>query len=465
MVMNSLSLKMKLGVGFGTLLLTLIAMGVLAYNSFGQLVNISGRVDLIMVKKDMSSRIETSIEKQSTGIRGYLLVGREDLLQQDEEGKQAFAENMENLAKLLITDEGKRLHAEIRRAYDEFRATSDHEIQLRRAGNEKEAAELCFNPQSTATRNQMHEAVADLVVLEDNLKHEAIKEQAAIQARSVLIVLGLTLVGIVFGLLVAIVITRSIIGVISRMVALIQEIANKNLDVADIEVSSEDEIGNACIALNEMKNSLREMIHSIADTAQRVASASEELSVTSQQISANSDETSAQAGTVSQATQHVSQNLLSVSTGASEMTTTIQSIASNAHEAATVASNAVQTAQSANTIVGKLGGPAPKSARSLRSSLPSPSRPTCLPSTPPLRPPAPARLGRASPWLPTKSKNWPSKPPKLPKTSAARSTPSRPTPTTRSKPSPPSAASSARSATSPPPSRPRSRNRAPPPTR
>ena len=72
----------------------------MAYNSFGQLVNVSRRVDLIMVKKDMSSRIEASIEKQSTGIRGFLLAGREDLLQQDEEGKQAFAENMDKLAKL-----------------------------------------------------------------------------------------------------------------------------------------------------------------------------------------------------------------------------------------------------------------------------------------------------------------------------------------------------------------------------
>ena len=56
-----------------------------------------------------------------------------------------------------------------------------------------------------------------------------------------------------------------------------------------------------------------------------------------------------------QSTQHVSQNLQSVSTGAEEMTSTIQSIASSAHEAATIASNAVETAQAANTTVAKLG--------------------------------------------------------------------------------------------------------------
>jgi methyl-accepting chemotaxis protein len=353
--MKNLSLKMKLGVGFGALLLTLVAMGLLAYHAFGQLVEVSQRVDLIMTKKDMSSQIEASIEKQSTGIRGFLLVGKEDLLQHDEEGKKEFAENMDGLAKLLVTDEGKKLHAEIRRDYDEFRATADHEIQLRRAGNDKEAVELAFNSQTSETRNRMRKAVMDLMALENSLKNEAEKEQAAVQARAILIVVALALVGIVFGLLVAIIITRSIIGVISSMLALIQEIANKNLDIADMQVTTDDEIGMACIALNEMKNSLRDVIHRIADTAQQVASASEELSVTSQQISANSEETSAQAGTVSQSTQHVSENLQSVSTGAEEMTSTIQSIASNAHEAATVAANAVQTVQAANAIVAKLG--------------------------------------------------------------------------------------------------------------
>ncbi len=132
-------------------------------------------------------------------------------------------------------------------------------------------------------------------------------------------------------------------------------IARKNLAVEDLEVNTADEVGEAMLAMNTMKNNLHEVVLAIADTAAHVASASEELSATSQQISANSEETSAQASVVTQATQHVSQNLQSVSTGADEMTSTIQSIATNAHEAATVASNAVQTAQAANVNVAKLG--------------------------------------------------------------------------------------------------------------
>jgi methyl-accepting chemotaxis protein len=133
------------------------------------------------------------------------------------------------------------------------------------------------------------------------------------------------------------------------------QIAGKDLTVEDMKVQSRDEVGEAVVALNTMKNSLHDVIQRISETSRHVAAASEELSATSQQISATAEETSAQANVVSQASQQVSHNLQSVSTGAEEMTSTIQSISSNTHEAATIASRAVETAQSANTTVGKLG--------------------------------------------------------------------------------------------------------------
>ncbi len=152
-----------------------------------------------------------------------------------------------------------------------------------------------------------------------------------------------------------VVLRQLVIHPVEQCAAFAAVIAKKHLNVEDLEIRAHDEVGEAMLALNTMKNNLHEVVQSIADTAGHVASASEELSATSQQISANSEETSAQASTVSQSAQQVSQNLQSVSTGAAEMTSTIQSIASNAHEASTVTSNAVETAQAANATVAKLG--------------------------------------------------------------------------------------------------------------
>jgi methyl-accepting chemotaxis protein len=233
--MKKLSLKAKLGLGFGSLLLIIVALGVVGYNAVGTLAAISKRTDEIMAKKDMASQIEAAAEKQTTGIRGFLIMGKEDLLKHDEEGKLQFADEMDHLGRLLVTEEGKKLHAEIRTSSDSFRLIADHEIALRRAGKTKEAVELAFSESTSQVRNQMRKAVADLVLLEDRLKEETLKEQTAVESRVRRSVLLLAFAGIGVGLIVAVLVARSIAAALAVMLLLIEQIAANNLVARDVE--------------------------------------------------------------------------------------------------------------------------------------------------------------------------------------------------------------------------------------
>ena len=56
-----LTLAKKLGLGFGSLLLILVAMGFVANGTVSRLADISGRVDGMMTKKDTASQIEAEI--------------------------------------------------------------------------------------------------------------------------------------------------------------------------------------------------------------------------------------------------------------------------------------------------------------------------------------------------------------------------------------------------------------------
>jgi methyl-accepting chemotaxis protein len=353
--MRKLTLKMKLGFGFGSLLLILVTLGFVASGTVSWLAEISGRVDSMMTKKDTASQIEAEIEKQTTGIRGFLLSGREDVLKIDDQGKQEFNENMDRLQKTIVTEEGKRLHLEIRRTFDEYRAIADREIELRRAGKTNDAVELAFSPATSAARTHLRQAVADFNALEYRLKDKFLVEQSAAESRSRSVIWMLAVAGVAIGLAVAVLMTRSITGAISKMVAMIQAVAGNNLTVNDLEITSEDEIGQAGVALNRMKNNLHDVIQSISGSAMQVASASEELNVTSQQITANSAETSAQADVVTKAAETVSQNLQTVATGAEEMGASIKEIAKNATEAAKVATAAVKVAETTTATVSKLG--------------------------------------------------------------------------------------------------------------
>jgi len=328
---------MKLGLGSGNLLLFLAAMGYLAYNSVGQLADIAARAEQVMVKSNLASQIEAAMEKQTAGIRGFLLVGKEDLLKHDDEGKRQFAESMDKLSNLLVLDESKKLQADIRQSYATFRASSDRQIALRRAGKLKEAEAVMFSPQMNEARSQIHRAIADVATVENRVREEILKEQSARQSRVRSMVVIIAFAGIVIGMGIAQLIVRSVSVAIARMLGLIQEIADNNLAMVDIKVDSEDDIGKADAALNRMKNNLRGIILSIAGTASHVASASEEISSSATQL-AQSAETQ-------------KDQTMQVATAMQEMSSTVVSVSDSCNKAAEAASQAAETARVGGSIV------------------------------------------------------------------------------------------------------------------
>jgi methyl-accepting chemotaxis protein len=353
--MNKLNLKMKLGLGFGVLLVLMMVLGICGYRSAVTADKLSEEVDKVANKKELALMVLASLEMQSNGARGFLLTGKEDMLGRDEEGKAKFKESFDELERLATLPEVKKLLAAIQEDYGQYRPVLDQEIELRRQGKTADAVALVSAPEAGKLRAEIRKDAAEVIEIEDKVKKEATDKRASNEATAKTLVLSLLLVGAVLGFSVSLFITRSITGAISKMVNMIQEIAGNNLTVPDLEIKYQDEIGHAGVALNRMKNNLHEVIQSIAGSALQVGSASEELNTTSQQITANSEETSAQADLVSKAAQSVSQNLQTVATGAEEMGASIKEIAKNATEAAKVATSAVKIAETTTAIVSKLG--------------------------------------------------------------------------------------------------------------
>jgi methyl-accepting chemotaxis protein len=353
--MNKMSLKVKLGMGFGVLLVLTLAVAGTSYRSIVGIDQVTDVAVGHIEKKSLSNAIDSDVNAQSAAARGFLLTGEDDSLRALDQQKKEFAEHMDAAAKLLVSDEGKRAHARIQTAQDHYLLQVDQEIELRRKGQTKEAVAVAFSSQTQETTKELSSAIDDFQTLSGKLQDKALEEQNAIVASTKMTALILAAVAMILGAVVAVFITRSITGAVSRMLSIIQEVAANNLAVADVAVKSQDEIGQACIALNKMKNNLHGVIQAISGSALQVAGASEELSSTSQQITANSEETSAQAKVVATATQQVSQNLQTVATGAEEMGASIKEIAKNATEAAKVATAAVKVAETTTATVSKLG--------------------------------------------------------------------------------------------------------------
>ena len=328
--MKNLSIRMKLTAGFGVVLLLLGTVGFFSYTTISQLSGMSGQVDERGMKVERSYAIEAAIEQQTAGVRGFLLAGGEDLLKQDENGKNQYHEELTILLNTVGTDAGKRALSEIPRAYDAYRSVLDLEVQLRRAGKTTDATSLASSAHTSELRAELRKAVHDFILDQQQKKGEVLKQQAAIEKNAGIFVAALSLAALALGTVATLFLSRSLSARVASMVRMMQEIASNNLGVDDIPVTCEDELGRANRALNIMKNNLRAMIQSIAQTAEHLASASEQISSSAAEQAQSAETQKDQASQVATAMQ--------------EMSSTVQQVSENPNRAAEASRQAAETA-------------------------------------------------------------------------------------------------------------------------
>ena len=353
---RNLNIGKQLAVTFGFLDVLMIGLGIFGLE---QLSEVNGTTVQVVSGQMPSVRVLGALRYDASAMRrselSYLLAYQHKE-KWDASLKQALKdveEHEKQYEPLITSDEERALDQEFRKAWEKYLAVHAQVMNLARE-NEYQANLLAQSEGSDAFEAGA-KILQDEVVLDDRTAAAFAAQGAQVYSSSRYWIIGVLVCAVVTGFAMSTAIGRAQSVATGRMLVQMQEIAAKNLEIDDVQVDSDDEIGRACLALNTMKNSLADVIQLITDTARRVASASDELFAARQQITANSVETSAQANIVSEAAQRVSHNLQTVSTGAEEMASTIQSIASHAHEAASVAGNAVQTARAANATVAKLG--------------------------------------------------------------------------------------------------------------
>ena len=139
-----------------------------------------------------------------------------------------------------------------------------------------------------------------------------IKEKAFSQAIPGLII-GLILAVII--LVIALWVANQIARPLIAATALADNLAEGNMLAEDVEVTSEDEIGHLCKAMNKMKESIHNVLVSASEDAQQMAAASEELTASSNQTA--------------QAAMQVAQSVTNTSESVTKQQSEIQDSASN----------------------------------------------------------------------------------------------------------------------------------------
>ena len=147
---------------------------------------------------------------------------------------------------------------------------------------------------------------------------------------------------------------NSVVRPLTSAVGKVQQAASGDLTIR-MEHRSGDEIGEMCVALDEMLKGMGESLRGISKNAESLTAASQHLNVTSVEVNDAAEKTLSEAQVVSAAADLVSVNISSVATGAEEMTLSIKDIATQAAQAEQVATEAVGAAEEATATILRLG--------------------------------------------------------------------------------------------------------------
>ncbi|MBF0293700.1 MAG: methyl-accepting chemotaxis protein [Magnetococcales bacterium] len=165
------------------------------------------------------------------------------------------------------------------------------------------------------------------------------------------LVLGGSGLALVLGILVTIIITRVIVGALTRGVTFAQAIAGGDL-TATIDLDQKDELGQLASALKGMAEKLREVIGEVSSAAQQVSIGSNEISNTAQSLSQGATEQAASIEETSSAMEEMTSNIQQNTDNAS----TTQNISQKASKDAEEGGQAVmQAVHAMKEIASKIG--------------------------------------------------------------------------------------------------------------
>jgi methyl-accepting chemotaxis protein len=241
-------------------------------------------------------------------------------------------------------------------AFTEYMKVDQRTVELYRAGTGSSRAQAndlvagASNEQMVKIIGALEALLAAAAAQATTAEHDA--HAAASTAATFMIVAGLLALGL--AALLAVLVTRSITGPLSRTVGALREVAAKNLTVRAPDASA-DELGVMGRAVNSTLDVLLTAFGRISDNSRTLSGASRELSSASARIADAAASASGQSDHVASSAEEVSRSVQTVAAGTEEMNAAIREISGSASQAAAVAASGVDSARRAGETIGRLG--------------------------------------------------------------------------------------------------------------
>lgn len=296
--MKNLSIGKRIAAGFTAVILISV---LLATYCFTRLESIQAKADLVVDDALPGVYLIGQIDSNARMllVRSYRHVlesGDAEMTRiQDEirSLREATTKLYEEYDKTIVRAEDRRLFQAMKDTRPAFLAAEDEVIQLSLQRHKEEAAKEIPAKLMPVYDRYMAAVRAEIDFNKASGDTSGKEIEGALGQAKVGLLIGVVAAALVASAI-SVFITRSITRPVAVAVGAIEKVAGGDL-TATIEISSRDEIGQICAAMNRMIGSLREIIGEVRTATANVASGSEQMSATAQQLSQGASEQAAAA--------------------------------------------------------------------------------------------------------------------------------------------------------------------------
>ncbi len=338
----------------------LVVLSVVSMQSLESLVRNNRWVDHTHRVIEKAMMIEAAAVDMETGMRGYLLAGKEEFLGPYSSGKERFHDLVNELAETVSDNPAQvELLGEVNKTIQEWLSdVTEPIIALRgEVGHAKtmdDMANLVGEARGKVYFDRFRELMATFVEREKKLmdvrNEEAERTAAAAEKTIVTGTAAVLLLALGITWLMGVVITKPV----NRLVENLRDIAEGEGDLtARLPAGGKDEIGETARYFNLFVENIQMIIKGVSENAAKLSSSSTDLSDISRHMSSNSKGVSDRSGTVSAASEQMSGNMSSVAAAIEETSTNVSFVASAAEEMSATISEISQNTEKARAVAGK----------------------------------------------------------------------------------------------------------------
>lgn len=194
---------------------------------------------------------------------------------------------------------------------------------------DKETGFVQYDTVAKGYLEQMDYYLQDLIDYNSNRSDEVMAENDQSFQKSVITIIVLNVVAMFLALGLGLIIARSISRPLTSIVEKLREVAQGNLAVEKVKLTSRDEVGALGAALNQMLDNLRNLIRSVSNMAEQVAASSEELTASAQQQAQTASEVALVVTNMAQGAEKQGNAVDGITASIEESSATIEQIAAN----------------------------------------------------------------------------------------------------------------------------------------